>query len=380
MKKACILLAVLCMALTATACSSGSNQDYYESAQLYLGSGEYEIAADLFGQLGEYADSADYALYCEAMQAIADEDYALARANLNAVAPFKSSERCLAWLDAVEAEISGDLEAALSLYAALGTFRDSDVKAADLRKAIPEAAIKEGRLLMTKGEYAAALEIFLSLEGYGASKALAETCTAAMNKAAYDAAAKLCKDGDHQAAMEAFLALGDVLDAPDRAEKCRASLLDGLDAQYQTVTLSTAAELATAYAAIDDESARTRALELSARFGKNLAVLADAANHPYVLLEDATLWQVQSAEGTMLTLRFIRVTEQKPTATLAPTASPAPTAEASAEPTADVTASPEPTALLPMTADLTPNGLTLKLDLMTFTFTEGEGTLEHPYR
>ena len=70
MKKALTLLAVLCIAMTATACVYRSNQHYYERAQLYLGSGDAEYAAELFAQLGEYGDSAEYALYAAGIAAL----------------------------------------------------------------------------------------------------------------------------------------------------------------------------------------------------------------------------------------------------------------------------------------------------------------------
>jgi len=41
MKRALTLLAVVCLALTATACVYRSNREYYERAQLYLGNGDF---------------------------------------------------------------------------------------------------------------------------------------------------------------------------------------------------------------------------------------------------------------------------------------------------------------------------------------------------
>ena len=85
MKKLSILALLLCMALPLTSCSSREIGEYYEHAQLYLGCKDYAYAAELFEQLGEYEDSAEYALYARAMQAIQEEDYALARANFETV-------------------------------------------------------------------------------------------------------------------------------------------------------------------------------------------------------------------------------------------------------------------------------------------------------
>ena len=313
MKRVSIAALLAALTLTLTACSAKTNRDYYQTAQLYLGCGDYVYAADLFEQLGEYEDSADYALYARALQAIEDEAYDLARANLLAIDPFKSSARYLTWLDAVQASTEGELEAALPLFEGLGTFFDAHLAAESLREAIPEAAIQEGRALMSKGEYAAARDIFLSLEGYGASQALADNCTAALNKAAYTEADKLCEAGDHLGAMAAFTALGDTLDAAERAEKCLAAIHKELDVRYAAVTLAEAPALMEAYAALGaDETAQTRMAELTARYGRNLEVVTAAKEHPWVQLgayptaesgeEQPILWRVLRAEGSVLTL------------------------------------------------------------------------------
>ncbi len=311
MKKLPLLALLLCMALTLTACADPDIGGYYQSAQLYLGSGDYDYAAELFSQLGEYEDSADYALYAAALQAIEDDEYALARANLEAVDPFKSSGRYLAWLDAAEAEKNGELEDALRLYEQLGTFRDAQLDAERLNKAIPEAAVREGRALMSKGDYAAARDIFLGLDGYGVSKALAENCTLALQKAEYADAKALMDSGDLHGAMEAFTAMGDALDAAEQAEKCLAAIHAELDKQYKAVTLADAPDLLKAYAVLgEDETARARIAELNARFGRNLEVITKQearvllGSYPYAESgeEHAVLWRVLKAEGSVLTL------------------------------------------------------------------------------
>lgn len=311
MKKLSILAVLLCMALTLTACGTREIGEYYEHAQLYLGCKDYDYAAELFEQLGEYEDSADYALYARALQAIEEEDYALARANLEAVDSFKSSSRYVLYLDAVDAEADGKLEEALVRYQKLGSFMDANQAVERLETAIPEAVIKEGRALMNKGDYVAARELFLSLDGYGASNALADNCTLALNKAAYSEADKLEESGDLMGAMEAFTALGDALDAAKRAADCRAAIHAELDDQYAAVTLATAPNLMDAYAALeDDEIAVARTEELTARFGKNLELITMPG--AYVELgaypqaesgaELPVRWMVVKREGAVLTL------------------------------------------------------------------------------
>ena len=311
MKKLSLLAVLLCMALTVTACTCADIGEYYQTAQLYLGCGDYARAAELFSQLGEYEESADYALYAMALQALKNEEYEIARANMTAVNPFKSSGRYLMYLDAVAAEKEGKPEEALALYEKLGTFEDAHLAAERLHKEIPEAAIREGRALMAKGEYAAARDIFLSLNGYGASKTLADNCVAAMNKAAYDAAEAMLQSGDLLGAMEAFSALGESLDAANRAAECLAAIHEALNARYAEVTLATAPELMEAYAMLgEDETAMNRIAELKERFGKNLQLVA--MENPAVLLgsypqaedgeEQAVLWRVINVDGALLTL------------------------------------------------------------------------------
>lgn len=311
MKKLSLLAVLLCMALTLTACVRSDIGEYYQSAQLYLGYGDYDYAAELFSQLGEYEDAADYALYARGLQAIEDDDYELARANLSAVNPFKSSGRYLMYLDALDAEEDKELEKALGLYEKLGTFEDAHLDAERLRKAIPEAAIKEGRALMAKGEYEAARELFLSLDGYGASETLANNCTTALNKQAYEAAEELAESGDLTGAMEAFTAMGDALDAAKRVEEILAAIHKELDEKYAAATLATTPALIEAYAELGkDEIAVQRIAELTARFGKNLELIT--MDDPAILLgtypyaesgeEHAVLWRLIKAEGSVLTL------------------------------------------------------------------------------
>lgn len=325
MKKALVLLTALCFSLSATACFYRSNQDYYERAQLYLGSGDYEAAADIFSQLGEFGDSADYALYAAALAALEAGDLTLARTNLTAITPFKSSERYLMVIDALEAEMSGELDAALTLYEQLGTFHGAHESANALRTAIPEEVIRQGRALMAKGEYAAARELFLSLDGYGQSAALAENCTNAINRAAYSAADELCKAGDLLGAMQAFLALGDVLDAPSRAAQCRTALDSKLRADAENATLANAGEIIDACEAIGDEAATAMADALREQFGVNLTLATTADSQPYVLLgaypmgesgvESSLLWRVIAINGTELTLLCETVIDASPIAT-----------------------------------------------------------------
>ena len=162
MKRLLSLLLLLSLCLTLCGCTL-SNRDYYERAQLYLGSGDFATAAELFSQLGEYEDSADYALYCAALYALQEGELDLARTNLTQVAPFKSSGRYLRMVEAMTLERSGDLEGALAAYDALGSFENSADAAERLRAAIPKKKLEHASALMDAGRYEQAKKDSFSL-------------------------------------------------------------------------------------------------------------------------------------------------------------------------------------------------------------------------
>ena len=316
MRKLSLLAVLVCMALTLTACANTDIGQYYQSAQLHLGCGDYEYAADLFEQLGEYEDAADYALYCRALLAMQEEDYTLARANLVAVNPFKSSGRYLMYLDALQAENANDLETALALYEKLGTFADAHLAAERLRTAIPEAAMEQGHELMANGDYEAARRVFLGLDGYGNSQALAQDCADALTREAYQAAEELAQSGDMLGAMSAFTALGDSLDAVNRAEACRAAIRADLDKRYAGVTLATAPALIEAYQTLgEDVAAKARITALQKRYGKNFELTAmeqpflQLGTYPYAESgeEKPVLWRAIKRDGAMVTLLSVQV-------------------------------------------------------------------------
>lgn len=349
-KRLLALALLAATALTVTACSSSGLHDCYEEAQLYLGCGECEMAARLFSQLGEYADSADYALYCAGLAAIREGELALARANLSAVYPFKSSGRYLTYLEALEREAAGDGEGALEIFEMLGSFENSHRKAEALRTAIPEGKLQQGRQLMAEGDYAAARAIFAALNGYGASAALERTCAEMLSRAACDEAAQMAAAGNLLGALHAYEALGDALDAPERAASCRRELHTQLQARFDAVTLADAPALMADYEALADDSARQKAAELNARYGVNLQLLSCIGSQPYVLLgsyptgqsglESALCWRVLKADGSTVTLLCESVIDAAPVATMT-------SLQLTSEESAAVTA-----ATLPSAADL----------------------------
>ena len=349
-KKFLTMLLLVCVSIGAAGCSAYSNQRYYERAQLMMGSGEYAEAAELFHQLGEYEDSAEYALYAAALDALQNSKIDLARANLLEIAPFKSADRYLRYLDALDAENEGELDSALDIYVSLGSFEDCAERAQTLEAAIPEQAIRQGRQLMSqgdyegardlfrsarksnstrsaRGDYEGARDLFLSLNGYGQSRALSDACTAAIARKAYLAAEDLLGAGDYLGAMNAFAAMGDTLDAAHRAEECRLLLLKQAEEAFQAVTLETADALDEQLESLSADAAFAEIRQaLAEKFGVNLSLLRAArSEHPYVLLgtypmgesgaESDVLWQVLRVDGNQLVLLCCSVIDASSVAT-----------------------------------------------------------------
>lgn len=323
-----ILLLSALLASTLTACSAGQdNRGYYEQAQLYLGSGDYDAARSYFEQLGEYDDAADYALYCAGLAALRDGDRALARADFEQVKPFKSSERYLRYLDALALEEDGQDEAALRLWEALGSFEDSVEHAARLRESIPNDALEHARALMDAGRYEQAKALLESLDGWGDSAALIADCDEALTRAAYDRAEALYAQGQFAEAMSAFEALGDSLDAAQRARDCRAAMYDGLEAARQRATLSTADDLMAGYEEMEDyRDSEERLAALHARYDTPLRLLKDVKLLPWVSFgqfptqtsgaPSPLKWRLLSVDGSTATLLCDAVIDALPATAL----------------------------------------------------------------
>lgn len=327
MKKIAAILASGMLCLLATACTP-SNDEYYQHAQLYLGAGEYAQAAMLFDQLGEYEQAAEYALYCAGLDALAQGDTALARANLTQVDPFKSSGRYLQLLDAMALEEAGQLESALAAYTTLGSFAMSHQRAQHLREAIPQRDLAHARTLMEADRWEQALAMLEKLDGYGNSKELLAQCQEEITRQAYESAEKLYARGAYEQALAAFESLGDVLDARARALMCRSAMYQQLEQQYRRATLATAGELMARYAEMEDYLDSPQRLEaLKNRYETNLRLLSAASAQPYVRFssypteesgaDGALTWRVIALEGSVATLLCENVVDAMPVASAA---------------------------------------------------------------
>ena len=324
MKRMLSLLAALVFALSAGGCAA-SNHTYYQQAQRYLGAGEYQAAAQLFNQLGGYADSADYTLYAAALLALQQGDRQLARATLRQVDPFQHSSRYLTYLDAGDLAAADDLEAAISLYESLGAFADSQEQAQLLRADIPARDVRRAQTLMHSGAWHQALALLTPYAGEEDADALLTRCREGIRQAAYDAAADLYAAGEYEQALAAFEALGDALDAKARVLTCRSALYSQAEQAYAVVTLDTCEALMARYAEMDgylDSAARLASLQ--DRFATNLALRDMAPRLPYAVYGSYPVeengaaqplsWQVLGVTGGVATLLCTQVIDAMPLA------------------------------------------------------------------
>jgi len=352
MKRALLLLPLL---LCLSSCTL-SNEAYYHQAQLYLGSGDFTSAASMFTQLGEYEDSADYALYCAALDALQNGNLPVARANMALLAPFKSSQRYLQYIDALALEQEGKLEEALAAFTVLGSFEDSLTHAEHLQTAIPERDLANARALIRASRWEQALTVLEKLAGYGESESLAAQCRESIARAAYDQAVCLYDDGQYQEALTAFEALGGLLDAPARARMCRGAMYAQLEEAYAAASLSTAQSLMEGYAEMEDYLSSPQRLDaLQQRFTVNLR-LAEATL-PHVLFGEDMLWRVMQVQGSQAQL----LSQSGPVFTTVTDLAGSFSAEEEA-------------------AIVTFEYPRLTIDLDRYAFTQGSGTPEDPYR
>lgn len=381
MKKNLIaLLAVTLLMLTG--CGITTNEELYERAQVYLGSNDYERATMLFSQLGEYRDSAEYALYARALLAWQEDDMTLARNGLKALHPFKSTGRYLAYLDAMDAAKAGDTARALEGFQNLGTFGDSAQQATlmqnRLRKEQAEAeengdddspsdAPTQTQPDDNPQDDTPDAILTPLLDAQELAQKLKELAGDALS-ADYELACDAYAAGDYASALKQFSALGNTLDAPAWATVCREVIYRLAERDYPTATLENADALMAQYTAVAGyQQSDERMLDLETRFGVLLALIDQADQSPYLLYSpDQT---AQPVLCRVITLNHdCAILQATVDETADVTSLFSSTEEADAETngeTPDVSAEPLPE-------------YSVSLDALTLT--EGSGTQEDPFR
>lgn len=168
----------------------------YNKAQTLFEQGNYEEAEDLFDELGDFENSAQYAAEAEKEEEMA-EDYEEGKALM----------------------VAENYDAAIVAFAKLGDYKDS---AALVEECKNEKAYKQAVELMNAKSYDAAIAAFTALAGYKDSDALAAQCG---NAKIYDQAKGLYDGGNYAEALELFNSISDYEDSADMAVNCRRTIL-----------------------------------------------------------------------------------------------------------------------------------------------------------
>lgn len=136
MKKAICMVCVLAICLALAGCDSSQ---YKKATSLYE-AGDFEAAASLFEELGDYENSAEMALACKytyAAQLLENGDYDAAKEIFEKLDNYAESKNFCKQCDYQKAEdafVSGDYEAAISLYELNPTYLDSEIKITNAKR------------------------------------------------------------------------------------------------------------------------------------------------------------------------------------------------------------------------------------------------------
>lgn len=242
-----------------------SSEEQYENAISLLKENKYSEAAQEFIFLKGYADAPRYAMYCNAVVAAENGNFAVAVANLQSLNGFldssllvdyysargheslemyeqahellrgislykDSAERLELYPDltlqrdyriADTNEISGKLDSAYSGFLALGNYKDSSDRANSVKGKINERNYAAAIALADKQAYEEAKSAFLSLGNYKDSAEQAEAMQGMINERDYQKATLLEEKGEYAAAYDAFIVLGNYEDSATRAASVR---------------------------------------------------------------------------------------------------------------------------------------------------------------
>lgn len=153
MKKAICMVCVLAICLALAGCDSSQ---YKKATSLYE-AGDFEAAASLFEELGDYENSAEMALACKytyAAQLLENGDYDAAKEIFEKLDNYADSKNFCKECDYQKAEdafASGDYETAISLYELNPTYLDSEMKITNAKRELMYEKYGEVIEKMTEG-------------------------------------------------------------------------------------------------------------------------------------------------------------------------------------------------------------------------------------
>lgn len=192
----------------------------YLEAQESLGAGDYLKAAEIFGELDSYKNSADMlkeAYYLHAKVLYADGDYDGALSQLGAIKDYKDAsvlmeeiiKNQLSYLSACELFDAKDYLKAAEILEELGDYKNS----LDMLR---EAYYLLAKQLCADGDHEGAVTYFEAAKDYKDASVLIEGIK---KQQSYLAAERSLAEGDDFKAIELFKASGDYADAKTRAEE-----------------------------------------------------------------------------------------------------------------------------------------------------------------
>ena len=147
----------------------------YRRAERMLQNGQCAEAAERFGSLGEYKDSAarkKEALFALGMQLYEAGDMETARRTFSGLFSYGESKTWVSRIDYESAEkavSSGDLIDAIQLFDRAGTYQDAEDRAAETRQNAYQQAVS----LAESGDAGGALKLFLTIPELGDSRTYA---------------------------------------------------------------------------------------------------------------------------------------------------------------------------------------------------------------
>ena len=298
-----------------TGCGA-DNQERYERGQLYLGLDDYQTAMEIFDSLGGYADSEQYVLYCQGLEALEKQELKQAYMDFSNLGGFKQSDLYVQYLSGRILESEGRLEEAGEAFEQLGSFLDSRTRKAAVTARIPQRDYAAAKTLMDIGQYEKAAEAFDALGDYQDCQSLSAACRSAVFQKQVAEAQALCQAGDYQKALEAF----DALDSSELSQADRNTLERRREACCQELYklaessaregIGAAAETMTLYDSLEgykDSAKKKEALEK--KYGLNLSLHGYENGWQYVRL--GAYPQTEKGESQPVLWRVLSVSDGK---------------------------------------------------------------------
>jgi len=168
----------------------------YNDAVVLFDEGKYEEALSAFQKLGDFKDSEDKILECNA--SIFERKYKAAVVIMD----------------------EGKYEEAIEAFRELNGYNDSIDKIDECNAAIFEGKYNSAVALMDEGKYEEAIAAFEVLDGYSVSEDKIAECNAAIIEGKYNAAVALMDSGKYNEAIAAFGSLDGYNDSADKIKLC----------------------------------------------------------------------------------------------------------------------------------------------------------------